>query len=154
LPSSAWSAAPLGKNAHAVGLGFQRAPIEDSEGRQVVPFIAIIVEKLAESPDIVAYTLAKRMAVPLHVDRVFIWQNEPRLKLKNAMCYEGNISCTESRASSVSRSSRTRPTACTPPCSRSSGRCSGLCPSTRRAAPKSAEQSALRAICSDPASQR
>lgn len=96
LPSSAWSAAPLEKNAHAVALGFQRAPIEDTEGRQVIPAITIVVEKLAESPDIVAYTMAKRMAVPFHVDSLFIWENEPRLKLKNAMCYEGNISYPDS----------------------------------------------------------
>ncbi len=130
------------------------------------------MEKLAESPDIVAYTMAKRMAVPFHVDSLFIWENEPRLKLKNAMCYEGNISYPDSANPSdpplvhrlvilhgvegkfgiqVIEDSTDSVYATVRPEFRALLWSLSI---DAAGSPESAEESALRAICSDPASQR
>jgi hypothetical protein len=76
--------------------GFNRAVIDDADGRHVVPHVAIIVEKLDAPTDAVTYSSMQRIQNPFHTDRLFIWQDEPRFQLKNAVVFEGNISYPDS----------------------------------------------------------
>lgn len=96
FPGTAWTPEPPKSNNGVRAWGFSREPIDDAAGRHVIPYVAIIVEELDAPTDVVVYSLQKRLKTPFKADRVFNWQDEPRLLLKNAVAFEGNVSYPDS----------------------------------------------------------
>ena len=67
---------------------FERNPITDKQGRKVSPVIALIVEPIADSSDVVTYSVMKRMDVPFDVSKV-IGDDTTAFSYRNAVGYEG-----------------------------------------------------------------
>ena len=86
-----WKAKPPEKTGQVRVWGFERQVIDDADGRHVIPYIAIIVEELGEPTDVVMYSFKARLRAPFSVDRVFSWEDEPTLQVKNAIGYDGHV---------------------------------------------------------------
>lgn len=67
---------------------FKRESIKDKIGRDVIPNISIITEKVNKKQDVVTYSAFKRMQTPFSVDSVFI-HDSGIIEFKNAIGYLG-----------------------------------------------------------------
>jgi len=68
---------------------FKRKPIEDNEGRQIIPNISIIIEDVEKNLDVVTYSALKRSKVNFKVREVFTHDNGT-IKYENAIGYKGS----------------------------------------------------------------
>jgi len=67
---------------------FERNAITDSKGREIKPVIALIIESVTDSSDVVMYSIAKRMNVPFDVTKV-IGDDTTAFSYDNAVGYDG-----------------------------------------------------------------
>ena len=68
---------------------FKRESLKDSQGRDVVPNISIITEKVSKNQDVVTYSAYKRMQTPFDVDSIFI-HDSGIIDFENAIGYLGS----------------------------------------------------------------
>ncbi|HEY3874884.1 MAG TPA: hypothetical protein VGM92_05375 [Candidatus Kapabacteria bacterium] len=72
LPGADWSLADSMKTKTGMRIySYKRAPITDSEGRNIIPNIACLIEKVPKETDIVEYSAEKRGQVPFDVKEVY-----------------------------------------------------------------------------------
>ena len=69
-------------------LQFVHFPIADSAGNEIRPVIAVLAEKVPDSVDVVAYSIAKRLDVPFSVVKVLTFEDSC-FAFRNVVGYEG-----------------------------------------------------------------
>ena len=72
-------------------LQFKHSPIPDSLGREIEPVMAILIEKVIDSLDVVTYSMEKRTQIPypLHVEEVLTYENS-HFAFQNSVGYKGS----------------------------------------------------------------
>lgn len=88
MANDAWSLADKQENKGMVVYIFKRQPIEDAEGRQVIPNIAVIIEEVDKDLDAVTYSAMKRSEVNFEVQEVFTHESG-KMHFSNAVGYRG-----------------------------------------------------------------
>ncbi len=69
-------------------LTFQHVPIKDAQGREIEPVMALICESTPGSPDVIQYSISKRVGAPFDVNKVLTPQ-EGYFTHKNSVGYMG-----------------------------------------------------------------
>lgn len=87
MPNEDWKLADTQTNGDKKVYYFKRTPITDSQNRQVIPNISIIVES-NQGMDVVTYSAMKRIEMPFEVLEVFIPANI-NMEYENAIGYKG-----------------------------------------------------------------
>jgi hypothetical protein len=67
---------------------YKRESIKDKSGRNVIPNISVITEKVSKNQDVVTYSAFKRMEISFDVDKVFTHEDE-LIEFQNAIGYKG-----------------------------------------------------------------
>jgi hypothetical protein len=75
LPNDQWFLANKVEKKDLVVYIFKRKPIEDGEGHQIIPNLAVLVEDAGDAKDFVEYSVTKRIQISFEVDSVFTPQN-------------------------------------------------------------------------------
>jgi len=88
LANDAWSLDTKQNQSGTIVYWFKRQPVEDSQGRQVIPNIAVLIEEVGDDVDVVTYTAMKRSRVAFDVQEVFTHEGG-RMTFKNAIGYKG-----------------------------------------------------------------
>ena len=88
LPNDSWSLTDKQDNNGMTVYIFKRQPIEDSEGRQIIPNIAVIIEEVDKKLDAVTFSALKRSKVNFEVAEVYTHEGG-QIGLKNAVGYKG-----------------------------------------------------------------
>ena len=88
LPNESWFLADKQEDNGMTIYFFKREPIEDPEGRQIIPNIAVIIEDVEKDTDAVAYSALKRSRVNFEVSEVFTHEKGP-IRFQNAVGYKG-----------------------------------------------------------------
>ena len=72
-------------------LQFKHSPILDSLGREIQPVMAIIIEKVDDSLDVITYSIEKRTQIPypFHVEEVLTYENS-HFAFQNTVGYKGS----------------------------------------------------------------
>ena len=88
LPNDSWYLASRQEVKEMVVYNFKRTPIEDNDGRQIIPNISVIIENVDEDIDAVTYSALKRSKVNFKVSEVYTHEGG-RIGLQNAIGYKG-----------------------------------------------------------------
>lgn len=89
LPSDSWVLKQYDSaNATTVYI-FKRQPISDSEGREIIPNVGVIIESIEEGVDIITYTALKRKQIPFKSTEIFTHE-KGEITFENAIGYRGN----------------------------------------------------------------
>lgn len=88
LPNDSWFLADKQENKGMTIYFFKRHPIEDDEGRKIIPNISVIIEDVDKGLDAVAYSAMKRSRVNFEVLEVFTHTNG-QIEFQNAVGYKG-----------------------------------------------------------------
>ncbi len=88
LPNDSWFLSGREAGQNTTVYIFKRKAVGDSEGRQIIPNMAVIVEDIDKDLDAVAYSALKRSKVPFKVLGVFT-HHDGLLTYKNAVGYKG-----------------------------------------------------------------
>lgn len=88
LPNDSWSLADKKNERNMAVYIYKRQPIEDAEGRQIIPNIAVIIEDVEKDLDVIAYTALKRSKVSFEVLKVYT-HHEGQIAYENAIGYKG-----------------------------------------------------------------
>ena len=88
LPNESWFLADRQENRGMTIYYFKREPIEDSEGRQIIPNMSVIVEGVSKDLDAVTYSLLKRSKANFEVLEVYT-PDGGQIEFKNAVGYKG-----------------------------------------------------------------
>lgn len=67
---------------------YKRSPIETRDGKQVIPNITVVVEKVPDSTNIMVFATTKRIKTPFDIDEVFT-SERGLLKYENSIGYRG-----------------------------------------------------------------
>lgn len=90
LPNKEWELKSTQSNNGTTAYFYKRTPIVDSANRSVIPNIAVIVESIPVSTNLIAYSAQKRVLVPFDVKDVFTYEKEnTKINYENAIGYEG-----------------------------------------------------------------
>ncbi|MEZ4936890.1 MAG: hypothetical protein R2799_04785 [Crocinitomicaceae bacterium] len=91
LPNDKWSLADQ-KSMEGLSLYvFKREGLLDSDGREVISNIAVIIEHAPDTLGVVEFSLFKRMQVPIQIEKVLTSMDEqPLLHFVNAIGYKGS----------------------------------------------------------------
>jgi hypothetical protein len=88
LPNDSWYLASKQDVNEVVVYNFKRKPIEDNEGRQIIPNISVIIENVDNELDAVTYSALKRSKVNFKISEVFTHESG-LIGLQNAIGYKG-----------------------------------------------------------------
>ena len=88
LPNDSWFLANKQEINGLTIYYFKRKPIEDSEGRQIIPNISVIIEDVDKNMDAITYSALKRSKVSFEVSEVFTHENG-KINYENAIGYKG-----------------------------------------------------------------
>lgn len=88
LPNQSWFLADKQENNGMTIYYFKRQPIEDSEGRQIIPNISVIIEDVEKGLDAVTYSALKRSQVSFEVSEVYTHEGG-QFDFQNAIGYKG-----------------------------------------------------------------
>ncbi|MBM3301833.1 MAG: hypothetical protein FJY85_18015, partial [Deltaproteobacteria bacterium] len=69
-------------------LMFKHVPIKDAEGRYIEPVMALICESVPGSPDLIQYSIAKRVSTPFQVNELLTPQ-KGYFTHRNSVGYKG-----------------------------------------------------------------
>ena len=89
LPNDSWFLADKQTQNGTGVYFFKRNPVADSEGRQIIPNIAVIVEDVEEGTDAIAYSALKRLNVGFKVLKVHTHE-DGLINFQNAIAYKGS----------------------------------------------------------------
>ena len=88
LPNDSWALANRSENKGMIIYSYKRKPVDDSEGRHIIPNMAVIIEDVEKKVDAVKYSALKRSQVKFDVSEVFTHGKGP-IKFVNAIGYKG-----------------------------------------------------------------
>ena len=88
MPDTNWSLAETQSTDDLAVFYYKRLPIQDQQGRQVVPNISIITENIEEM-DVVTYSAVKRLSMPFDVSEVWL-PADKEISYSNGIIYKGN----------------------------------------------------------------
>lgn len=88
LPNDSWFLADKQENKAMTVYYFKRQPIEDDDGRKIIPNIAVIIEDVDKDLDAVTYSTLKRSKVNFEVLKVFTHEGG-QIGFQNAVGYKG-----------------------------------------------------------------
>jgi hypothetical protein len=89
LPNDSWFLADKQETKGMTVYYFKRKPIEDNEGRKIIPNISVIIEDVDRDLDAVTYSAMKRSKVNFKVLEVFTHESGT-IKYENAIGYKGS----------------------------------------------------------------
>jgi len=88
LPNDSWALANRSENKGMTIYSYKRKPVDDSEGRHIIPNMAVIIEDVDRKMDAVTYSALKRSQVHFDVSEVFTHDKGP-IQFVNAIGYKG-----------------------------------------------------------------
>lgn len=88
LPNDSWALADRSENKGMVIYSYKRKPVDDRDGRHIIPNMAVIIEDVDKKMDAVTYSALKRSQVKFDVSEVFTHEKGP-IKFENAIGYKG-----------------------------------------------------------------
>ncbi|RKD96874.1 toxin-antitoxin system YwqK family antitoxin [Marinifilum flexuosum] len=88
IPNNEWFRNKYIRKNNVSWHSFQRNPIKNENGVDILPNISFLIEEKVDLDDVILYSMEKRQKMSFEVDSTFI-HDSGRLKIKNAIAYSG-----------------------------------------------------------------